>query len=202
MKILHIDSSILGDGSVTRQLSAELTAKLQSSNPSAEVAYRDVAAQPLNHLSGPEFMIRVGAPAELTPEIEDDIAIATTVLEEFLAADVVVIGSPMYNFSVSSQLKAWMDRVAVAGRTFRYTATGPEGLAGGKRVVVAVSRGGFYGPGTPAESFDFQERYLTAFFGFLGIQNVEFIRAEGIGKGADARAAAIAGAQDAIRQAA
>lgn len=202
MKILHIDSSILGDGSVTRQLSAELVEQLQSANPSSDVVYRDVAAQPLSHLSGPEFMVRVGAPAELTPAIQNDIAIATAVLEEFLAADTVVIGSPMYNFSVSSQLKAWMDRVAVAGRTFRYTATGPEGLAGGKRVIVAVSRGGFYGPGTPAESFDFQERYLTAFFGFLGINNVEFIRAEGIAMGADARAKAITGAQDAIRQAA
>ncbi len=130
------------------------------------------------------------------PAGEDDpnAAEAEKVMEEFLAADVVVVGAPMYNFGISSTLKAWIDRVAVAGKTFRYTSAGPEGLAGGKRVIVASSRGGIYTAGTPAAAMDFQEPYLRAVFGFLGITDIEFVRAEGMAMGDDHKNQAIGGA--------
>lgn len=200
MNILHIDSSILGDGSVTRQLTAEVVARVKAGASAVTVTHRDLAARPLSHLSTLEFMARIGTAVEPTAEQQVEIDSGKLALDEFLAADVVVIGAPMYNFSVPSQLKAWMDRVAVAGKTFQYTATGPQGLAGDKRVIVAVGRGGFYGPETPAAGFDFQERYLTAFFGFLGIQHVEFVHAEGVAMGPEARAKAIDVAQTEIAE--
>jgi FMN-dependent NADH-azoreductase len=113
------------------------------------------------------------------------------VLDEFLTADVIVIGAPMYNFSIPSSLKAWIDRVMVAGKTFRYTESGPEGLAGGKKVIVASSRGGFYGDDSGRAHLDFQEDYLRQVFGFVGITDIEFVRAEGIGMGPDYRAKAL-----------
>ena len=198
MNILHIDSSILGDGSVTRQLTAQAVAQVKANAAAVTVTHRDLVAQPLSHLSTIEFLERIGTAVEPTAEQQVEISNGKLALEEFLAADVVVIGAPMYNFSVPSQLKAWMDRVAVAGKTFQYTAAGPQGLAGDKRVIVVVGRGGFYGPDTPSAGFDFQERYLTAFFGFLGVKNVEFVHAEGIAMGPEARAKAIGVAQDEI----
>lgn len=200
MNILHIDSSILGEGSVSRQLTASVVEQLTSRLTQSTVTHRDLAAQPLAHLSGVEFLERLGTAVQATPAQQAEIADGKRALAEFLAADVVVVGAPMYNFSVPSQLRAWMDRVAVAGQTFRYTASGPEGLAGGKRVIAVVSRGGFYGAESPSAGFDFQERYLTAFFAFLGIQNVEFIRAEGIAMGPESRAKALDGALSAIKQ--
>ena len=130
MKLLHIDSSALGGYSVSRQLTADIVAELKRTTPDANVHYHDLAAQPLPHWTP-------------VADASDPAAVlGTEMLEEFLAADVVVIGAPMYNFAISSQLKAWLDRILVAGKTFRYTANGPEGLAGGKRVIVASSRGG------------------------------------------------------------
>jgi FMN-dependent NADH-azoreductase len=123
-----------------------------------------------------------------------DLQSGASALEEFLAADTVVIGAPMYNLSLSSQLKAWIDRLAVAGKTFRYTETGPVGLMGGKKVIVASSRGGFYGAGSPAAGFDFQETYLRGVFGFMGVTDIRFIRAEGVSVGPDQKSAALAAA--------
>lgn len=166
MKLLHVDSSILGGNSASRELSAAIVARWQAATPDLEIRYRDLAANPLPHLSGGSL---AGAdPAEA--------AAAAEALQEFLDADVVVVGAPMYNFGISSALKAWIDRLAVAGKTFHYTANGPEGLAGGKQVIVASSRGGFH-QGAPS---DFQEPYLRFMFGFFGITDVEFVRAEGL----------------------
>jgi FMN-dependent NADH-azoreductase len=122
----------------------------------------------------------------------------TTMRGHPFAADVVVVGAPMYNFAIPSQLKAWIDRLAVAGKTFRYTANGPQGLAGGKTVIIASSRGGFYGAETPIAFLDHQENYLQGLFGFLGITDVRFIRAEGLALGADQRANAMADARHEI----
>ncbi len=194
MKILHIDSSILGQGSVSRLLSAEIVASFRAKNADAEVTYRDVASQPLGHLSHLHLAAAQGSIPE-GDQLQSDIVAGQAALDEFLAADVVVIGAPMYNFGVPSQLKAWIDRLAVAGKTFRYTEKGPEGLAGDKKVVIASSRGGVFGPGTPGAVFDHQETYLRALFGFLGVQDITFIRAEGVAMGPDARAAAIANAK-------
>ncbi|CCB66405.1 MULTISPECIES: FMN-dependent NADH-azoreductase [unclassified Hyphomicrobium] len=197
MKLLHVDSSILGPGSVSRQLSAEIVAAEQRLHPGIEVVYRDLAVAPVGHLSGAHLAAAQGAAPE-TADVRQDVAAGQAALNEFLAADIVVVGAPMYNFAIPSQLKAWIDRLAVAGKTFRYTEKGPEGLAGGKKVIIASSRGGFYGPQTPIAFLDHQETYLRNIFGFFGITDVTFVRAEGLNLGPDQRAQSIAEAQSAI----
>lgn len=178
MKLLHIDASALGAHSVSRGLTQAIVSEFVSHHPGTEVTYRDVHAAPLSHWG--------------LPNGEDDpnAAEAARALEEFLAADVVVIGAPMYNFSITSSLKAWIDRILVAGKTFRYGANGPEGLAGGKRVIIASSRGGIYSAG-PAAAMDFQEPYLRAVLGFIGITDIEFVRAEGVAMGDEHKAQAL-----------
>lgn len=168
MTILQIDSSITGETSVSRQLTAATVDQLLKQRPEARLVRRDLAAAPLSHLT------ERGQDAD--------------VLEEFLDAEVVVIGAPMYNFSVPSQLKAWIDRIAVAGKTFRYGDNGPEGLAGGKRVIIAISRGGFYDAGN---AFEHVESYLRIMFNFIGVEP-EFIHADGVNYGPEQREAGIA----------
>jgi FMN-dependent NADH-azoreductase len=167
MNLLHVDSSILGERSASRTLTREIVARLTAEHPHTAVRHIDLAAEELPHLSGPSLARSDAAQAARDTEL----------LEQFLAADVIVIGAPMYNFSIPSQLKAWIDRIAVAGKTFRYTSSGPEGLAGAKEVIVALSRGGIYAPGAPGE---FVESYLKFVLGFLGIRSVTFVRAEGL----------------------
>lgn len=193
MKLLHLDSSILGDHSASREVSAAIVARLRDADPRLEVSYRDLAADPVPHLSGGYLAAASGAGSAA---YQQEIADSAVLMDEFLAADIVVIGAPMYNFAIPTQLKAWLDRVLVRDKTFRYTETGPQGLAGGKRVIVAVARGGIYSDGAPAAPFDFQEPYLRAVFGFIGITDVEFVRAEGVNLGPEQRAAAIASAQE------
>jgi len=171
MKLLHIDSSILGDNSVSRAVTAAALGKLKAAHPGVEVVYRDLAADPLPHLT--------------TAALSDP-----AIVDEFLSTDIVLIGAPMYNFSLSTQLKAWIDRILIAGKTFKYGAQGPEGLAGGKRVIIAIARGGFYGMETPAAQAEHLETYLKTAFGFIGI-TPEFILAEGIALGPDHRQAAL-----------
>ncbi len=197
MKILHVDSSILGPGSVSRQLSAEIVAAEQQLHSGLEVVYRDLAVEPVGHLSGAHLAAAQGTVPEAQP-LRHDVAAGQAALEEFLAADIVVVGAPMYNFAIPSQLKAWIDRLAVAGKTFRYTEKGAEGLAGGKKVIVASSRGGYYGPQTPIAFLDHQETYLRNIFGFFGVTDVTFIRAEGVALGPDQRAKSIEAAQSSI----
>ncbi len=180
MKLLHIDASALGDNSVSRQLSAAVVARFKDSVEDLEVSYRDLDADPIPHLRGSSL---AGADAA-------EVADAERVMAQFLAAEVIVIGAPMYNFSVPSTLKAWIDRVAVAGKTFKYTEAGAVGLAGGKRVIIASSRGGIY-TDSPA---DFQEPFLRQVFAFMGINEVEFVRAEGIAYSPKHREEAIAAA--------
>lgn len=186
MKLLHIDASALGAHSVSRGLTSAIVAEFVANHPGVEVTYRDLHADPLTHWALPA--------GENDPHAVE----GAKVMEEFLAADVVVIGAPMYNFAISSSLKAWIDRITVAGKTFHYTATGPEGLAGGKRVIVASSRGGIYSAGSPAAAMDFQEPYLKALFGFLGVTDIEFVRAEGVAMGDDHKTQAIGGAMAGI----
>lgn len=192
MKLLHIDSSVLGPHSVSRQVSAAIVDRLRQATPSLQVVYRDLTQTPLAHLSGSHLAAAQGAPAPA--ELAPDLAASAAVLDEFLDAEIVVIGAPMYNFTIPSQLKAWIDRVLVAGTTFKYGAAGPEGLAGGKRVIVAISRGGYYGAGSPAAALEHLESYLRGVFGFMGIHNAEFIIADGIQVGPDHREKALAAA--------
>jgi FMN-dependent NADH-azoreductase len=192
MKLLHLDSSVLGPHSVSRQVSAAIVDRLRQATPGLDVSYRDLTTTPLSHLSGLHLAASQGA----TPEtnLQPDIAAGQAVLEEFLAADIVVIGAPMYNFTIPSQLKAWIDRILVAGKTFKYGPAGVQGLAGNKRVIVALSRGGFYGADTPAAAGEHLETYLRWVFGFIGIANPEFISADGIQVGPEHREKAVAGA--------
>ncbi|WP_440640720.1 FMN-dependent NADH-azoreductase [Bradyrhizobium sp. PUT101] len=192
MKLLHIDSSVLGPHSVSRQVSAAIVDRLRQTTPGLDVTYRDLTRTPLAHLSGSHLAAAQGAPAPA--ELAPDLAASAAVLDEFMGADVVVVGAPMYNFTIPSQLKAWIDRIMVVGKTFKYGAAGPEGLAGGKRVIVAISRGGYYGAGSPAAALEHLESYLRGVFGFMGIHNAEFIIADGIQVGPDHREKALAGA--------
>jgi FMN-dependent NADH-azoreductase len=177
MKLLHIDASVNGAESASRQLTAAAVAQLRKANPGLALTYRDLVAQPLTHIEG-----RVGE---------------NPVVEEFLAADTVVIGAPMYNFAIPSQLKAWIDHILVAGKTFSYDANGPKGLATGKQVIIAVSRGGKYGAETPMAAFEHVESYLRGVFGFIGI-TPQFIVAEGLMMGSDQRATAITAALESV----
>jgi FMN-dependent NADH-azoreductase len=192
MKLLHVDASILGESSVSRQLSAAVVARLRQSYPDLAVTRYDLGAEPLGHLTGAHLAAQGGAADSAS--LREDVARGQRALDDFLGADIVVIGAPMYNFSVSSQLKAWIDRLAVAGKTFRYTEKGVQGLAAGKKIIVASSRGGFYGPESPTAVFDHQETYLRHIFGFFGITDISFVRAEGLNVSAQQRTAAIAAA--------
>ncbi|MGC8517377.1 MAG: FMN-dependent NADH-azoreductase [Steroidobacteraceae bacterium] len=193
MKLLHIDTSILGQNSVSRQLTAAIVVRLQAVHPQLEIRYLDLGAEPLAHLSGAHLAAAQGATPE-SAALAQDLQRGREALESFLAADIIVVGAPMYNFTVSSQLKAWIDRICVAGKTFRYGESGPQGLAGGKKVIIASSRGGFYGPQSPAAALEHQESYLRGVFAFLGITELTFVRAEGVNIGPDQRQAAITAA--------
>ena len=171
MTILHIDSSISGEQSASRAISRSIVDQLRALNPEAELIARDLVTQPLPHLTLDAFA-------------------DSSVLDEFLSADTIVIGAPMYNFTLPTQLKAWLDRILVAGKTFRYTESGPEGLAKGKRVIVALARGGFYDQGSPASALEHLETYLRGVFNFIGIEP-EFVAANGLAIGPEQREASI-----------
>jgi FMN-dependent NADH-azoreductase len=191
-RLLHIDSSVLESNSVSRNLTAALVEKWRQSDPAIAVAYPDLAVNPVAHLTRNSLQSE-SADAPSDDDARRDRDLTDALIEEFLAADVVVIGAPMYNFSISSQLKAWIDRIVKAGRTFRYAATGPVGLAGGKRVVIVSSRGGIY-TNPERNGWDFQENYLRLVFAFLGITDVSVIRAEGLALNSQSRERAISAA--------
>ena len=195
MNILHVDSSILGPNSVSRLLTAAIVDQQRALHPDTEVVYRDLAAEAPLHLSGAHLAAWQGmAPAEEV--LASDVANGTALLDEVFAADIIVIGAPMYNFAIPGQLKAWIDRLLIAGKSFRYTANGPEGLLpAGKKVFIASARGGAYVPGTPGAAFDHQETYLRGALGFIGLTDVTVIRAEGLAMGPEAREAAVNGAK-------
>ena len=195
MKLLHIDSSILAANSVSRQLTAQIAAQWQASHPGTVVDYLDLATAAPSHLSVDSLGFRMPPGATDLSEVQKrENAVSEALVSQFLAADVVVVGAPLYNFSVPSQLKAWIDRVAQVGRTFKYTDKGPVGLAGGKTVIVASTRGGVYSTSEGGRAMEHQESYLQTVFGFLGITDVRFVRAEGVAMGDEKKAEALAGA--------
>lgn len=183
MKILHIDASPLGAASISRQLTAVVVEKLTRDHPSATVGHRDLVESPISHLSGELLQVLRPVPGTTPPSgptLSAEAEQTDELIDELLGADVVVIGAPMYNFSIPSQLKAWIDRVAQAGRTFRYTPEGPQGLAVGKKVIVVSTRGGVYAGTEYEAAMDHQESYLRTVLNFLGMTDVTFVRAEGI----------------------
>jgi FMN-dependent NADH-azoreductase len=194
--ILVIDSAVSGEASVSKALVQKAVAALTARDPGATVVRRDLGRDPIPHLTEATL---AGVRGEPSSEAERATrALSDALIAELRAADVVVIGAPMYNFSVATGLRSWFDHVLRAGETFRYSEAGPEGLLGGKRVIVVESRGGLYSEG-PAQAIDFQEPYLRHLLGFMGLTDVTFVRAEKIGYGPEARAAAIAAATASLR---
>lgn len=212
MRLLHIDSSISGDHSISRLLSSRIVSHLREQDSDLDVIYRDVVAEPAPQLSPAlqfaklnemyEAGTLVGEAAEIiTTALRNgatvpasalaENALSNLILDEFLSADIVVIGAPMYNFGIPSQLKSWIDSLAVPGRTFRYSGAGTEGLMGDKHVIIASSRGGAYGAETLTATRDHQETFLSSFFDFIGIVNPTFVRAEGIHYGPEIRQRAL-----------
>lgn len=200
MKLLHLDSSITSDYSVSRALTAEVVAAQAALHPGIEIIYHDLAVAPAMHLSPAHLAAAQGGPVQ-TDAFAEDLKLGGRYLTELLDADILVIGAPMYNFSVPTQLKSWIDRVVVVGKTFRYTQHGPEGLLpAGKKAFIVSSRGGIYSGESPAKALEHSESHLRAVLGHIGLKDVTVIRAEGIGLGSEARAAAIARALQDIRE--
>jgi FMN-dependent NADH-azoreductase len=190
--ILVLNSSASGSASVSRLLVEETVSRLLDADPGATVVHRDLGAAPMPHLTAANLAGVKGVPATDT-EVTTR-ALSDELIAELRAADTIVIGAPMYNFSIPTALRAWFDYVLRAGETFSYSEAGPQGLLTGKRVIVIESRGGLYSEG-PAQAVDFQEPYLRHLLGFIGLTNVTFIHAEKIGFGPDAREVALNGAK-------
>jgi len=195
MKLLHVDSSILGTNSVSRQLTAELVAQWRKSHPETKVEYLDLALNAPNHFSADALGIKTGIQAEPTEAQRRENALSEQLVSQFLASDVIVVGAPLYNFSIPTQLKAWIDRLAQIGRTFKYTDKGAVGLATGKTVIVASTRGGVYSSSEGGQAMEHQESYLKVIFGFFGITDVRIVRAEGLAMGDASKAAALSAAR-------
>jgi FMN-dependent NADH-azoreductase len=197
MNLLHIDSSVLGANSASRALSAEIVARQRALHPGLKVTHRDLAADAALHLSPAHLAAWQGGAVD-DELLGADIKKGGGYLEELMAADIIVIGAPMYNFSIPSQLKAWIDRVVIAGKTFRYGASGAEGLLLNKKVFIASSRGNVYAPGSPTAALEHHENYLIGVLGFIGLTDVTVVRAEGLAFGPEARDAAMLNARKTI----
>jgi FMN-dependent NADH-azoreductase len=198
MKLLHIDSSVLGAGSASRALTADIVARQVRLHPGLQVTYRDLATDAALHLS-PAHLAAWQGQAVSDTQLGADLTKGGAYMQELLDADIIVIGAPMYNFSVPSQLKAWIDRIMVAGKTFRYGSNGPEGLvSSAKKVYIASSRGNVYALGSPNAPFDHHESYLTSVLRFIGLADITVVRAEGLGLSPASREAAMNKAREQI----
>ena len=195
MKLLHVDSSILGSYSVSRQLTAEIVAEWRKSRPDTTVEYLDLALNAPSHFGADAIAIKGVAQPEPTQAQRAENALSEQLVSQFLGADVIVIGAPFYNFSIPTQLKAWIDRLAQPGRTFTYNESGPVGLATGKTVIVASTRGGAYSTSEGGQAMEHQESYLKVVFGFFGVTDVRIVRAEGLAMGDAPKAAALSAAR-------
>lgn len=196
--LLVVNSSALAGNSVSKQLVQDTVAHLRAQNPALKVVERDVGTNPIPHLTTDSTpVIRGAEPANEAQKAA--LALSNTLIEELKAADTILIGAPMYNFGISSTLKAWFDYVLRAGITFRYTEAGPEGLLKGKRAIVVLSRAGLYSEG-PAQSMDSQEPHLRTLLGFMGVTDVTFIRAEKLAFGPEAREQSISAAQAELKK--
>ncbi|MFW7343527.1 NAD(P)H-dependent oxidoreductase [Pollutimonas sp. H1-120] len=200
MKLLHVDSSINGSNSVSRKLTKDTVAQWLNDNPDTQVDYLDLAEETPSHFSRDAMGFRLPPSNEtLTEAQRRENALSEALVSQFMAADVIVVGAPLYNFSIPSQLKSWIDRLAQAGRTFKYTENGPVGLAAGKTVIAALSRGGVYSSSEAGRAMEHQETYLKTVFGFFGITDIRIVRAEGTDLGADSRAQAFQTADECIK---
>lgn len=199
MQLLHIDSAITGANSVSRQLTAQIVEAYKASHPGTQVSHLDLVANAPAHFTMDAMALRTGQTEGLSEAQKRENAVTGQLVSQFLAADVVVIGAPLYNFSIPTQLKAWIDRIAQPGRTFQYTANGPEGLVKGKTVFIASTRGGVYSTSEFGQAMEHQESYLKVVLGFFGVTDIRIVRAEGLAMGDAAKAAALESAAQAIR---
>jgi len=190
MKILQVDSSILGDHSVTRQMTAAIVERLCENNPTATCTHLDLGADPVGHFTAADLPAMKGTPS----------APISGPAQKFIEANVVVVGAPMYNFTVSTQLKSWMDTLSIEGLTVRFGEKGPEGLCGDKRLIVAAASGGIFSGASARSAEDHLLPLIKSFFGFLGIQRIEAIRAEGLGAPNADRATIIGSALERIAE--
>lgn len=190
-KLLQIKASLFSGAGQSSRLADDFVAACRARHPEAELTVRDLASEPIPHLDAERFQAFIADPSQRTPQQAEIVDYSDGLIRELREADVVVLGLPMYNFGVPSTLKAYFDHIARAGVTFRYTANGPEGLLQGKRVYVLAARGGLYA-GTPLDS---QTGYVRDFFGFLGMQDVEFVYAEGLSIDEASREAGLAAAK-------
>ena len=195
MKVLKINSSLYGEAGQSSQLAAQFVDALRERESGLALVERDLAAEPVPHLDAARFGAFIAKPGQRTPEQQAVAAYSDALIEELREADVLVLGLPMYNFGLPSQLKAYFDHVARAGVTFKYTDKGPVGLLTGKKAFVFATRGGLYA-GTPRDT---QSAYLRDFLGFLGIAEVEFVYAEGLAIAPAQREASLARARAAIQ---
>jgi FMN-dependent NADH-azoreductase len=196
--LLFVASSLFGDGSQSRLIASEFIDRWRQSHPDTTVVERDLTADNIPHLSLAAFAASL-TPAETRSSTEHQAAaLADALIEEVEAADVIVLAAPMYNFSIPSTLKAWIDHITRTGRTFRYGAAGAEGLLKGKKVFIITGRGGIYSGDSPAKDMDFQEPYLRAILGFLGLDDVTFIHVEGLKISLEAAASGIGRARKTI----
>jgi len=197
MKVLQLDSSILGEVSVSRQLTRQVVERVRAAAPGLEIVHRDLGNEPLSHLS-PEILATRGTAAELLNELQNrEAQLDAELIAELKEADVIVIGAPLYNFTIPTGLKAWIDRIAVAGKTFRYSEKGPEGLVTGKKAVIVATSGGSYAD-SPVDTM--HVGYLKQVLNFIGVTDVEVVRAAGLAIGAEVRAHSIAKAKGQIRE--
>ncbi|MCC2597468.1 FMN-dependent NADH-azoreductase [Pusillimonas sp. MFBS29] len=200
MKLLRVDSSINGANSISRKLTQDIVDQWVAAVPGTQVETLDLAVDTPAHFSQDAMGFRLPpSDTELTEAQRRENALSEALVSQFLATDVIVVGAPLYNFSVPSQLKAWIDRLAQAGRTFKYTESGVVGLATGKTVIAALSRGGIYSNSEAGRAMEHQETYLKTIFGFFGITDIRIVRAEGTDMGGDSRAKALETADRCIK---
>ena len=194
--LIKINASLFSTQGQSSQLAERFVAARLAATPGLKVISRDLGAEPVPHLDAARFLSFLAKPEERSAEQQAVVAYSDALIEELRQADEIVIGLPMYNFGVPSTLKAWFDHIARAGVTFRYTATGPEGLLTGKKVTIFAARGGLYA-GTPKDS---QTTYVRDFLAFIGITDVEFVYAEGLNMGDESKAAALTAAHDKLAE--
>ena len=194
--LLQLNTSLFAAGGQSSQLADMFVATWKTNNDGANVIVRDLASNPLPHLDAEHFLAYIAQPADRSTRQQELASAADALIDEIKSADVIVLGLPMYNFGAPSTLKAYFDRIARAGVTFRYTASGPEGLLTGKKAYIFATRGGLYA-GTPLDS---QTTYVRDFLGFLGITDVEFIYAEGLNMGEPSKQTALASARERLEQ--
>lgn len=199
--LLHIDSSPRGERSISRALSYEFITSWKDTHSGVTVSYRDLGRNPVPHVDESWIAAAFTPPDARTPELNEAIKLSDSLVDEFLAADRYVFGVPMYNLSIPSTFKAYIDQIVRAGKTFAVTENGYEGLVDSSRkVLIITSRGGTFPPGTPYEAYDHQEPYLRAILGFMGLTDVTFIHADSLNLGDEPRQKSIAAAKDAIAQ--